>query len=165
MSKLNLDTNHGIPLGVAQVTLLLLRKALDERNRMIKLGANTPGLTLWLTPDGKLVYKKRRRNAGSAVSKKPQALLIHEFRQPNPGRIALVSRLICWVTDGNCSALPNLLSEEQLADAYLRGFFHAIEDGASHEKGRLAVMRITKKKLIEKQLQAQESRQKANPQS
>lgn len=161
MSNHSNYTNHGIPLGVAQVTLLLLRKAIDERARMLKLGANTPGMTLWLTPDGTLVYKRRRVKVTPTASKKPQPLLIHEFKQPDRGRIALVSRLICWVVDGNCSVLPDLLSEADLADAYLRGFFRAINDGPSGEKGRLAVMNLTKKKLIEKQVSAQENRQKA----
>lgn len=158
MSNLNNDTSHGIPLGVAQVTLLLLRKALDERTRMLKLSATTTGMTLWLMPDGTLKYKRRRVLAKQATVKKPQPLLIHEFRQPNSGRIALVSRLICWVVDGHCSILPNMLSEADLADAYLRGFFHAIQDGAAAEKGRLAVMAITKRKLLEKQMAAQLNR-------
>ncbi|MBP9912025.1 MAG: hypothetical protein KBF26_01330 [Opitutaceae bacterium] len=144
------DTNHGIPLGVAQVTLILLRRALDERNRMIQLGARTPGMSLWLTPDGRLVYKKLKKRSIKVSRKKRQELLIHEFRGANPGRPALISRLICWVVDGHCSALTDLLSEADCADAYCRGFFHAIQDAAACEKGKQAVMNITKRKLLEK---------------
>lgn len=146
---------NGIPLGVAQCTLLLLRKAIAERNRTIALGAKTPGLTLWLMPNGDLVYKRSRRGK----TKGPQPLLIHTFKAPDQGRIALVSRTIAWIADGNCTALPDLMSEADLADAYLRGFFHAIEDAPSGEKGRLALANITKRKLLEKQLAAQSRRE------
>ena len=111
-------------------------------------------MSLWLMPTGELVYKKAR------VRKKkgPQPLLIHVFNEPDRGRIALISRVITWVADGNCSALPELLSENDLADAYSRGFFHAIQDGPSNEKGRLAVANITRRKLIENQIAAQQNR-------
>lgn len=163
MNKPNQDIHHGIPLAVAQVTLLLLRKALDERNRMLKLGAHTPGLTLWLNPNGQLVYKRRRVRPRKSAATNPQPLLIHEFRQPAVGRIALVSRLICWVVDGNCSTLPNLMTERELADAYMKGFFHEIQDGAACEKGRQALANLTKRGLLERQLSSQTKRlQKVN---
>lgn len=158
MSKPKPDIDHGIPLAVAQVTLLLLRRALDERNRMLKLGAHTPGMTLWLHPDGKLVYKRSSKRSRKSAVTNPQPLLIHEFRAPNPGRIALVSRLICWVADGNCTALPDMMSEADLADAYARGFFHEIADGPACEKGRQALANLTKQQLIERQLVAQDKR-------
>lgn len=144
------DIPHGIPLGVAKCTMLLIRKAIEERNRTTKLGATTPGMSLWLTPEGNLVYKRDRKSKKSG----PQPLLIHTFSAHDRGRIALVSRMIAWIADGNCSALPDMLTPQELGDAYIKGFFHQIQDGAAHEKARLAVMAMTKQKLLERHLGA-----------
>lgn len=142
------DIPNGIPLGVAKCTMLLLRKAIDERNRMLKLGANTPGMRLWLTPEGNLVYKRGRKTKKT----RPQPLLIHTFNASDRGRIALVSRMLVWVADGNCSVLPDMLTPQELGDAYCKGFFHQIQDGAAHEKARQAVIAMTKQKLIERHI-------------
>ena len=116
---------------------------------MLGLKAKHVGLSLWMMPNGELVY--RRRKIGK--NRKKQPLLIHEFKaDPNPSKIALVSRMITWITSANCTALADMLTQDDLADCYRTGFFRTIGDDSAHAKGRLALMDCTKRRLVQRHI-------------
>jgi hypothetical protein len=141
------EPEQAVPTGVVSATLLLLRRAIQERARMLKLGIKHPQLSLWLMPDGRLVYRKRRLPKKG----KPKALLIHQFTGgPTPSKIDLVSRVMVWVADANCTALASMMTRAQLAESYRTGFFFTIRDEATHEKARIALAAETKERLLRK---------------
>lgn len=135
-----------IPVGVAHVTLLLLRRAVAERGKLVKLDPKDPKLGLWLTPEGKVVYRRTR-----VKKRRPKPLLIHHVDENNnPVKGAFISRLISWIVDGNFTALASNLQEEDLRAAFACGFFRKIGDIKGHERARQAIMEETKRQLIDK---------------
>ncbi len=133
-----------IPSGVTRVIFLLLQKILAERDRTIKTAPAEKGLSLWLTRDGDLIYKRKKSSRRISAT----TLLIHDFDDDKMvSKGGLLHRVIEWISRGHFAALAENLSPVERIACFKEGFFRQIEDPTGEELGKEALIADVRARL------------------